>query len=503
MGCNCIGDRMREREFYNNAYFIENHSISSKVTISLTCQKSYLIKELKKLKEQLYEINEQKETYVCSLYRFEYDYTEIKRNYDELIILQLKDGKEIIFEYYIPCKELYKNTFIYDIEFKKKGIIFSDYYPKSIKLTHEAQDNILINYLTEQVKSHYFYEFNKNGQLRFGQYHIIKKLLEHLSDFFPEEIDILEEKYYNNKYILFKYLLEEGILTNEDFDSLLYIQNVKSVTKKLQSKILSGNIEWSKLDFSMKSEFFYKKLLKIFLNNSNKADEAESYINKCYLSKMKIIGKLDKIQEFFLIFFNKAEENNINEIKKHKEKLLFGNINYYVNNKITIDDLIKKYELIAKKFLNEFKSAFNKKIYESNKIKFINENESYWLDKTENDFNELKNAIIVNDFNNLNEYILNICSDTIKDKNEKELKKEIDILIQIFDINNIKKNNLNNSLNNFFNFIEIKYIIPKANEEISHKKEFIGEGGFGHVYLIQYYQKKYALKEINLKLLNE
>ena len=218
---------------------------------------------------------------------------------------------------------------------------------------------------------------------------------------------------------------------------------------------------------------------------------------------MKIIGKLDKIQEFFLIFFNKAEENNINEIKKHKEKLLFGNINYYDNNKIAIDYLIKKYELIAKKFLNEFKSAFYKKIYESNKIKFINENESYWLDKTENDFNELKNAIIVNDFNDLNEYILNMCSDTIKDKNEKELKKEIDILIQIFDINNIKKNNLNNSLNNFFNFIEIKYIIPKANEEISHKKEFIGEGGFGHVYLIQYYQKKYALKEINLKLLNE
>ena len=111
------------------------------------------------------------------------------------------------------------------------------------------------------------------------------------------------------------------------------------------------------------------------------------------------------------------------------------------------------------------------------------------MDKTENDFNELKNAIIVNDFNNLNEYILNICSDTIKDKNEKELKKEIDILIQIFDINNIKKNNLNNSINNFINFIEIKYIITKANEEITHKKAFIGEGGFGHVYLMQYYQK--------------
>jgi len=76
------------------------------------------------------------------------------------------------------------------------------------------------------------------------------------------------------------------------------------------------------------------------------------------------------------------------------------------------------------------KSLFFTIIYENKK--FYTKNDFDCISQTELKFNELKNIFSKQALHSLNQDILNICENSVKGKNENDISKEVDLLMNIF-----------------------------------------------------------------------
>ena len=339
------GDSLVDKnQDFHEVFFIYNRINTSNIKLMLNNDHKGLLGKLEQLKEQYFSIKELNETYIYSIYFFKVYPSKIKdtkKNKLE-IILELKDEKENKFNSNTIIIDLKRDNFIYDIQFKEKGFIFTVNPPKSLKLGLKTQINILVEFLTKNRKLN----ANKLLQIILNTPNNIRiYFLQNLYELCPTSDDFLGEE--SEKYILFKGLLNNGIMNNNDMKQILYIEKSLFAISDLESKLKLGEIKWDKIlhfynDKEKKEKIFYDKLLTIFLNDKNQASDVKSYIDICYLYKITINDKLNLILNYFSKFFTEKEKNNISEIKNHLEQLTSGSINYYWKKQKELDNLINK-----------------------------------------------------------------------------------------------------------------------------------------------------------------
>ena len=204
------------------------------------------------------------------------------------------------------------------------------------------------------------------------------------------------------------------------------------------------------------------------------------------------------------------KSNEINQNSLEKDKILkikpfesdkYININlsnriYYISQQ----DDICLIEIKKEEYNDDFIDLNNK--IKDNILSINNENLNNLLEKIYT-MRYIENILYISF--GISKNIFNENNNFIVFNKDNELENN---LFPMIDINNneligIHVDNKNNVLDLqclIKNFIEIKYYIENALNKFNTEKEHenIGEGGFGKVYLIEYKNKKYALKQIPL-----
>ena len=275
---------------------------------------------------------------------------------------------------------------------------------------------------------------------------IIEIFFENLNKYIPNEKDFLSiEK--NEKYDLFKGLLDNKIITKEDFKYTFYMKQANEKLSKLQKELKTGEFKFPDIfifydEKNKKEGLLLSKLKTIFLNDEKEANSVQSSLDN-YNKTIKIkLDDLNLILEDFLEFLNISEKENIINIRIHINCMNTGALNYYENNKEKIDKLINDNKQNAIKRNNLKNSSFFINIYKRNKQLYKQNDEKYWLDSTENDFQDLNKIFNDKGLKDLDSNILNICIDTIKGKSKEIISEEINKLLDLFgkQITDIEKN---------------------------------------------------------------
>ena len=319
--------------------------------------------------------------------------------------------------YYDKVSILFSNLLIKHSRLLDKNIInlITDFFIKDVKLNSKIILDILLN-CEDEI-----------------QINFIKKL----SSAIPEEKDFLS-KNNTEKYKLFKGLLDNGFITNNNYKSLYYISESKKIIENLQKNFKSDELklDWIKQYYfdsknrERNEKDFEEKLLTIFLN-----DKKESFLIKLKceneISKIKKqVESMKLILEDFMENFQENQKNNIIIIKSYIKNIYSGSLNYYEKNKEIIDNLINKYEQDSRKRYILKRSFIYLQIHKNQK----NKNEYNNIKESETEFQKLKKIFQINDIQSLDKELLQLLITVIKGKNKNEISKEIDILEEIFEI---------------------------------------------------------------------
>ena len=319
-----------------------------------------------------------------------------------------------------------------------------------------------------------FYMDNKNKELsaKFLLEIILKcsdkikaKFSYKIKNLIINEDDFLEIKN-NERFILFKGLLDNGIILNENFQYKFYKESALKKAKNLLGilKLKEGNIKWNKIYafYNEKEEkAFSEKLLAICLNNKIEASNIKSeYDNLISIIKKKS-HSLNIILDDFLRFFGESQKQNIVIIKDYIKNMSSGPINYYEKNKKQIDVLINEYEYDSLKRTEKVKSFIFCNIYNEIKSKFF---EQFWLRETEQDFEKLREIFEDKNFQTLEENTLPICLKIIKGKSKEEILDEFEIILSLLKIQ-ISKEKKDRIIENFY-LLSIKEDIIKIVDAI-------------------------------------
>ena len=266
-----------------------------------------------------------------------------------------------------------------------------------------------------------------------------KKLFSSIDKFIPREDDFfyLEE---SDRYIFFKGLVDKKILEKENFQKYgeNYISKVRSLLSSLDNKLELFEIKYSKIYPFFKNEkdrkaetILLDRLTHIYLLDEEKAKKIFGNLKSKVNQLTTIIGKLNDIFTYFADFFPNFHKNDIENIG-NMILLLNDNIlnSFEINYKNEYNNYIKYYDEAIKR-LKEKESIFFNTIYTENKSKIKDDIEC--LKETEKNFEEFKNLFQENGIQNINQQILELCINQLKD-NENALKYEINHLVEIFGI---------------------------------------------------------------------
>ena len=115
-------------------YFIENHINTCSPTVSLSGEEGGLFGELKKAKEEKYSEPGKSETFIYTIFCFEIYPEKINdRGKNELNLRLTLENNNEKFDKELTITDFEKNNYIYDLEFKPKGIMNKISLPKSHK----------------------------------------------------------------------------------------------------------------------------------------------------------------------------------------------------------------------------------------------------------------------------------------------------------------------------------------------------------------------------------
>ena len=266
-----------------------------------------------------------------------------------------------------------------------------------------------------------------------------KKLFSSIDKFIPREDDFfyLEE---SDRYVFFKGLVDKKILEKEKFQKYgeNYISKVRNLLSSLDNKLELFEIKYSKIYPFFKNEkdrkaetILLDRLTHIYLLDEEKAKKIFGNLKSKVNQLTTIIGKLNDIFTYFADFFPNFHKNDIENIG-NMILLLNDNIlnSFEINYKNEYNNYIKYYDEAIKR-LKEKESIFFNTIYTENKSKIKDDIEC--LKETEKNFEEFKNLFQENGIQNINQQILELCINQLKD-NENALKYEINHLVEIFGI---------------------------------------------------------------------
>ena len=131
-------------------YFIESHININTITpkISISGDGGGLCGELKQVKKKKYTEPGQKEEFLYSIYQFKIYPEKIKdREKTELEIKLTLENEGQKFDQKITITDFDKDNYVYDLEFKEKGMIKKIKPPKAIKFSRAEQFEIFKDYL--------------------------------------------------------------------------------------------------------------------------------------------------------------------------------------------------------------------------------------------------------------------------------------------------------------------------------------------------------------------
>ena len=363
----------------------------------------------------------------------------------------------------IDLKKLIISLIIYSKNDKKEGERTIDFLKLlQVKLNEELRNNIYLTLLTEKGDSlneeilNYIIDFYVNdGELSAKAFldiilkcseKIKAKFLEKIKNLFINEDDFLEIEN-NERFILFKGLLDNGIILNENFKLIFYIESAQNKAKNLLEILKSkeGHIDWNKIyafynergnkeEQEIKEKAFSEKLLAICLNDKNESSKIKSEYDKLISTIKKKSNSLQIILDDLVGFFGKSQKENIKLIKIYIREMSSGPINYYEKNKEQIDKLIIEFEKDSLERSEKIKSFIFCNIYNDKKRKNKDSSEKSWINETEEDFKKLKEIFEDNGIQSLDENILKICLKTLKGKSKEEIVNEFDTLLTLFKI---------------------------------------------------------------------
>jgi len=247
-----------------------------------------------------------------------------------------------------------------------------------------------------------------------------------------EEFFVIEE---TQNIKLFEGLLERKLLGNE-FKLIEYVNNNLEMISSLQHEIEEGNIYYKDINLfylNNKKDELKKKLLIISLNNNESASKLEKKIDD-YIKEIEAIREdLNLVYNDLRKYLFDTEKNNIIILGDIIEKINTGYLNCYENNyKEQSQQLINTYKEKAQ--LRELMSGslFFTTIFEKEKEK--SKKDIDCINQTELEFNKLKNIFSNQTLRALSKDTLDMCINSIKGKQENDVIKEIDLLINIFNI---------------------------------------------------------------------
>ena len=242
------------------------------------------------------------------------------------------------------------------------------------------------------------------------------------------EIFLIEES--NNFKLLRKMLTNNAFFSKKDILKDYYNYNT-ILMDLIKSKIENYEIIYKDIDHFYENEenkkIFNERLLIIFLNDKNKAEEKMKLISEIYNKSKTNINNLEILIEDQK-FFNLKNYINIEEVEKLIEDIKNSNLDFFQKEPSSIDKYSEKIEQ-SKKRIYKRKSKIFMTLYE--KEKQINKNEeNKIIEQCDIKINKLLNIL-----NNKNESIDKDISDFIisLNLNSDEIKNEIDILFKVFD----------------------------------------------------------------------
>ena len=283
-----------------------------------------------------------------------------------------------------------------------------------------------------------------------------------------EEIYALEE---SENYKFFKDLLIRGLINQKEYKKGDYIDNTLKIVLSEQEKIKNLQINYKNINFFLDDKkleiILLERILYIFLMDEHKP---KKYFD---LMKSKVNEVKEKIENFQIVFkyfsdFLSSKINDINKLYQIITNLCNNHLNYFEQNYIKDYNIYEKYLIEAKKFQKYQESVFFNEIYKEIKDKYKdidnnmdkdNDNDRKCLEESERLFNELKKIFIENGINNIDEKILEICLKPFTGK-EKDIEKEINILKNIFEIN--QDLNINNTIEQMILISKREYMFNAA-----------------------------------------
>ena len=424
----------------------------------------------------LHQINGIKDfQYIFKLFSIE----NIDKDFNQMIINKIEPMKitdsdrennsEIIFE-------IYSNLLICNDrnELELKLYIIPDYEYSSKYLFYLLKNNNLINIISKLKEKiiDYFLKQNEEGNLDektlisllqsspnndFSLYLLNK--MEHklitVKQFYQEE----EEE----NFTLFKLFFEKcsNLIQNEEIRNGKYLSESLKIKNKIEDDLSKSKVKYGLMTDLINDDnsFYNKKILLICDRNEQKAQNIYNKIKNDLENCNKLFLKFKKIKDFYITFFQNTKKTIIDsiekELEKHKQKNIDEILNLNLeekkiieNNEFNFEEAVKESEDL--KYNDSFifmalyreknqKGGTEKEIFDSSKKDFINSmTKIIKQNETKEPFFEINNVIEI--------------MNAIKNKEDDELKNEIDFISKEFaELNKDAyiKNNLLDDLVNF------------------------------------------------------
>ena len=335
-------------------------------------------------------------------------------------------------------KEFLKDNLQKNLSNNLLNSIYFKFLSRYPNISDEALD-VIIDFFTEN-------NWNTNVStllelIKISQ-RIKDKLMGKLDKYVIKEDEFFEIEETNNYKLLSGLIKSDNFFQNEDNieEGEEYLLGSMMVITSLMQNVKNLDINYNLINYfieNKKEDILYERLLIIFLMNEKDAKEQKDLLIKnvdvIKNSLNKLQSSLDQVTIFFPNKYHKEiiELNDIiKEIKLCTIKSYVKEYSYQYNNYIT------KFRADVEKIGKRSESCFFITVYNDIKAKNKFDDEKCFT-KAISQFNKMKEIFSKNVLADSYENILDLCLKPFKYK-EEQLKKEIDIDIEILNIKKIK-----------------------------------------------------------------
>ena len=354
----------------------------------------------------------------------------------------------------IDKKKLKIKDFLTKIQELLERKTINDIYITASNLYHEYLSNNTINLIVN------FFTKDKTNSEPLNLVNLIQKcknlrkeIFSNIDKYIIKENDFLYLEESDN-YKFYKYLVDKKIIEKDTFKQIgaNYISKVKDTISSLENKLSLFEINYGTINVFFKFENNNKlknklmdRLLHIYLLNNEKAEKTYNALKSKVNEIKNIILQFTDIFTYFSEFYPNLYSKDMANIGIIIAQLNIDILSSFENN--YKDEYINymKYHEDAIKSLKKKQSLFFNEIFKEEKNKNKNDDKKC-LEATENLFKNFKKLFEINGINQISQQLLELCIKSTKE-DEKALKKEINILAEIFKIKD------NASINEIYNNI--------------------------------------------------